>query len=226
MEIIHSKNSTNDNIFNLFESLNGTYQLQTFQMTNHLGNIFLYNQKVYLNVNDEDYKINIPIGHYTFSQLPNAVQNAINTATGESFSVSGNSNTRKLTFSNATPFKFNFLTFTNKSAKNILGITGDTALSTTHTSNIPCDLNSIKSFFCHVNEENTKPFNTTNLTASFIVSVNAVYGDTIQYPKQTHDIAPILTFKNVNRLSIEFTTLENEILDFSDYDWFFIIRKI
>lgn len=226
MEIIHSKNSTNDSIFTLFESLNGWYQLETFQMTNHLGNVFTHNHKIYLNVNDEDYEIDIPIGHYTFSQLPNTLQNIINTATGESFSVTGDSNTRKLTFSNTTPFKFNFSTFSNKSAKNILGITGDTALATSHTSNISCDLNSIKSFFCHVREENTKPFNTTNLTASFMVCVNATYGELIQYPKYTHDIAPKLKFRNVNRLSIEFTTLENEILDFSDYDWFFIIRKI
>lgn len=225
MEIIHSKNSTNS-IFDLFESLNGSYQLKTFQMTNHLGNVFSHNNKIYLNVNDENYEIDIPIGHYTFSQLPNALKNAINTATGETFTITGNSNTRKLTFSNTTPFKFNFLTFTNKSAKNILGITGNTALATSHTSNISCDLNSIKSFFCNVREENTKPFNTINLTASFIVNVNSPFGDVIQYPKQSHDIAPILKFNNISKLSLEFTTLENEILDFSNYDWFFIIRKI
>ena len=153
MEIIHSKNSTNGSQIDLFESLKGRYQLTSFQMTNNLGNVFTHNNKIYLTVNSIDYEIEIPLGYYTFSQLPNAIQTAIQTATGESISVTGDSNSRKLTFSNDTPFKFNFSTFSNNSASKILGITGNTALATSQISNISCDLKPIKSFFCHIQED-------------------------------------------------------------------------
>ena len=92
------------------------------------------------------------------------IQTVLNNVTGESFSVTGNSTTKKLTFTNAAAFYFTFGTNTTNTAKDIIGISGNTTSNTTYTSDVCCDLNPIKSFFCEIREDNSKIFNTNTLT--------------------------------------------------------------
>ena len=171
------------------------------------------------------HEINMTEGHFTFSQLPSMIQTAINNETGESFTVTGNSHTRKLTFTNSNAFQFTFGTNIYNSGQKIIGISGNTTSNTTYTSDICCDLNTIKSFFCEIREDNSKIFNTNTLTASFLITINEPFGNIIQYPKYSHDSKVLLHFNDVRKLNIKFYTIDNKPL-YIDNEWFIILKKL
>ena len=225
MEIIQSKNSNNNSNYELFDTLSGNYVLETFQVTNNFYNIYSWNKKIYIFVNGNNYEVDMIEGHFTFSQLPSMIQTVLNDATGESFIVNGNSNTRKLTFTNSNGFYFTFGTNTSNSGKNIIGISGNTTSNITYTSDICCDLNTIKSFFCEIREDNSKIFNTNTLTASFIITINEPFGNIIQYPKYSGDSKVLLHFNDVRKLNIKFYTIDNKPLYIND-EWFIILKKL
>lgn len=224
MEIIQSKNTTNNLDYDLFDTLSGKYVLETFLSTNNIYNIQSWNKKIYLFVDGDNFSIDMTEGYFTFSQLSSMIQTVINNATGESFTVTGNSNTRKLTFSNSNAFYFTFSSNTTNSGKDIIGISGDTTSNTTYTSDVACDLNPIKSFFCEIREDRIKKYTTDTLSASFMVTLNDEFGKTLKYPKDYCDTKPILKFNDRRKLNIRFYTIDNKTLSLSD--WILILKKI
>ena len=224
MEIIRSNNTTNNSDYDLFDTLSGKYVLETFLSTNNIYNIQSWNKKIYIYVSGDDYTVDMTEGYFTFSQLPSMVQTVINNTTGESFTVTGNSNSRKLTFNNSNAFYFTFGTNTTNTGKDIVGISGNTTSNTSYTSDISCDLNPIKSFFCEIREDGIKIYTTDTLSASFMITLNSDFGNILQYPKNTHDTRPIFNFNDTRKLNITFYTIDNKTLSLGD--WILILKKI
>ena len=222
---LHSSKATN-NKFTLDESISGIWKLQSFCFTNNLYNVNDTNNKIYINENGTDYTITLTNGYYDANDLKTHLQTQITSVISGTMTVSTNSNTNKFTFSNTITFYFTFGTNTTNSARKLIGMNAvDGTTATTQTSNNPIDLNTRKSIFVEICEDNNRDIVGINyFQQSFLINGEGGFGDIMRY-KNTDNFNQFVKFRNTKTLEFSFHDINNNSIDLnSDYE--IILEKV
>lgn len=181
---LHSSNMRNNTHY-LDENINGQYKLLSFSFTNNLFNVNETNNKIYFREGVSDLVATLTNGYYDITSLKDNISSAMNNVATGTISVSIDTDTNKYTITNpfATNFYFTFGTNTSNSSRKLLGFNENNGThSTSHTSNIPVDLNLHQNIFIKISEDNKKYVVGENyFNTSLIISGTASFGETLRY---------------------------------------------
>ena len=217
--IIHSAKNASNNVATLDNPINGVWKLISFKMTNNLFNVNDTNNKLYINENGSNFTVTLTNGYYDMSELKTMLTSAINNVISGTISITSDSNTRKFTFTNTLNFGFTFSTNTSNSGRKLIGMNAtDDSQATSHTSDIPIDLNTYKNIFLNVSQDdNNDVFSSSYFNSSLIIHGSGSFGDAYTFVSDDN-FHQYVRFRNTKKLEFRFHDIENNTIDLnSDY---------
>lgn len=173
----------NSNIWKLDKTIGGKYKLISFIFTNNIFNVNDTNNQVYFTDSTTSRVGTLTNGYYDFTDIQSNLQTAMNDASTDTFTVSGDTKTNKLTITSASNFRFTFGTNTTNTSRKLLGFTAtDGSNNTTQTSNICVDLNPYKQIFINVIQNDNRDIDGINyFNTSLIINGIGNFGDIVRY---------------------------------------------
>ena len=221
---LHSSQASN-NTYTLDQPITGKYRLLGFNCTNNIFNVNDTNNKIYINENSVNLIGNLTNGYYDASDFITMCSSVLNGVCSGTISISRNSNTNKLTIDNdGFSFYFSFGTNTTNSARKLLGFDEtDGTNSTAQTSNIPIDLNTCKSFFINISDNDDKDIQGINFfNTSFFIQGTGGFGEILRYIVRDNFEQIIKFSRGIKKIEIEFHDLNNNSVDLnSEYEILF-----
>ena len=225
---LHSTNSTN-NVFNLDKKINGTWKLLSFNMTNNLYNVDNTNNKIYIDEGGTDREITLANGFYDINSLKTELTTALNNICTGTFTITINSNTRTYIFTSTANFGFAFGSNTSNTGRKLIGMSEtDDTQTTSHSSDIPIDLNRHKNIFIRINEEdNNDVFSVSYFNTSLAINGNGTFGDSYTFVSDDNYNQYIRFKQNTKKISLNFHDMNNNTIELnSDYGILFEKVKI
>ena len=215
---LHSVNSTN-NTFDLDKKICGSWKLLSFNMTNNLYNVDNTNNKIYIDEGGTDRVITLTNGFYDINSLKTELTTEINNICTGTFTITIDTNTRKYTFSSTGNFGFSFGSNIENSARKLIGMNAsDDSQTTSHSSDIPIDLNKHKNLFIRIREdENNDVFSVSYFNTSLAINGNGSFGDLYTFTSDDN-YNQLVRFKHTKKLKLSFHDVDNNIVALnSDY---------
>ena len=205
-------NST-DQTFTLDKPISGIWKLLLFNMTNNLFNVNDKNNKVYFN-DGTNKTATLRSGYYDINELKTELTTQINSVGSGVLTISIDSTTRKYTFNNTVNFYFNFGTNTENSARKLVGMNAsDGTNSTSQTSDIPIDLNTYKSVFVKIAQDDQNDvFGVNYFDTSLILNGIGGFGDLYTYTADDN-FDQFIKLINTKKLKFSFHDLNNNTID-------------
>lgn len=223
--LIHSKDLTNNRL-KLDNIIQGHYQLSSFTFTNNIFNITDNNNKIYFTENSVPLTATLTNGFFDTSSITSNLSTALNASASGTITCSLDTNTNKLTISNASHnFYFTFATNTSNSARKLLGFNQtDGTDASSQTSDNPIDLNTHKSFFVNITENNDKNIDAPSFfNTTFMIQASGSFGEVSRYIKNDN-MNQYVKFKNVKHLSFRIHDDNNNDIDLNS-DWLMVLSK-
>lgn len=224
--IIKSSDLTTSSKLALRDDISGNWSLYYFSMTNHLYNVTSENNVVYGDLGGA-FSFSIPPGSYSYVDLTSQLQTQLNVVDPGNFTVTYSLITGKYTVTNSTNnWYWTFGTNTTSSAYKLLGsLATDSTSALAWTSDVTADLISRPVFFIEFREDVDRRFvDSDHLTASFMISSDSLFQEAIRVDNMNSPTQDI-TFKLTKNLTVHFLDLSGNALDFSNHDWFLVLKK-
>lgn len=196
----------------------------------------------FIDVNSTEFEVQIPIGNYTITELTNQITSSLNAAgSANTFSVSSNSKTNKITISSASNFQllFNGGTETyNNSTRTIykensigklIGFSmTDLSGSNSYTSQNQYDLNGPTYVLLHINELNNLDGIKNSIKDAFAKIPFDTNQNEYKFFKESNDYEVITEFSpplaKLAQLNIRFLNYDNSLYDFGGLDHTFLLK--
>lgn len=215
----HELRNVSDDPSNAFytfgTNLDGEYDLRCLLLTNTFYNVDSTNNKIYFNENSSNKTATITPGYYTVSTITTAVKSALDTASGgyNTFTVSIDSATKKMTFSASNNFSFVFtseLTPYN-TAHDILGIGyRNTTAATSYTATNIVNLGDPMSVYINIDAADNQFMSASNdVFGCIFVPLVKVYGEVIEINQLNYP--QTIKIKHTNRLRIQIRDADGQI---------------
>ena len=226
MLYLHSSQGTN-NRYTLDNAIEGVYKLISFSCTNNIYNVDDTCNKIYFNENGINYETTLENGYYNYNDFVTECLRAISDVSLGSLTATRDSNTNKLRIINSLSFYFTFGSNTENSARKLMGFNEvDGTNSTLQVSDNPMDLNTHKSFFINISDNDNKNIEGIDFyRTSFIIQGEGGFGEILRY-KINENIEQYIKFsRGVKNIDIKFHDLNQEVLDInSEYE--IILKKV
>jgi len=161
----------------------GIYKVKEFTMINNLYNVTTNNNKIYFDETAILKTGTLTSGFYIASDLITNIQDAMDLAGGNTYTITHDDLTNKFTFSSSGNFGFAFSSNTASTSRFLLGMNAsDVAESTSDISDFPIRLCPNKSFYlkfptCSTYDNLTL---SNNNTTNIRISSDALFGDIIR----------------------------------------------
>lgn len=209
--------------------LNGAYRVKNVQMSNSVYSVRSgINDKIYFYENSTSKSATIVAGQYTSSTITTAIKTVMDTASGghNTYTVSFDSATQKITFSASNAFYFEFATNTSASARRILGFNAeDTASGTSITSTNAIDLSGTHGVYIAIRQADHNLRTTSEKLKSSIYVPFGVSSNSFQN-QWMGDINQIVEFDSVSDLSVKLHDDNGEDLSLHGIEWTLMLQKI
>ena len=216
-----------NNIFNLDKRIVGSYKLLSFICTNNIYNITDRNNKVYWNDNGTDRETTLTNGYYDESDFTSMLSSKLNDVASGGMTISLDNNTRKLTITSTNNFYFSFGSNTSNSGRKLLGFNEeDGSNNTSQTSDIPIELNTNKTLFISIGEDDNKDIEGIDFfNASLVINDVIVFGECLRYINNNNFEQYIRFRKPTNKISISFHDDENNTINLNS-EYHIILQKV
>lgn len=221
----------NDLVFECKESLEGSYELTFFQMTNNIYNVSTgENDKVYLTHSvDGVQEITLDKGSYDAADLAVELKAKLDAISAVVYTVSYALTTGKYTISpDSGTLQFTFGTNTSASARKLLGfLEADTLAAASLVSDVPIDLKLHDMIVVSVLQDNlsyvTLP---SGVEASLLIPIeNIEFGSRI-FHSRNQNFNQLIRFTNsTSRLSVRLFSIDGDLLDINGADWVMAFRR-
>ena len=224
-----SQGNSNQGRLEVTVPVKGTYLLLEFSVNDRLFNVNSNNNKVYLRINSTtNYTKTLTPGYYSLAQLASELSTQLNTISGQTFTVTSDSKTGKMTVSIMGDNEFNFTFNTNKlnSARIILGFSQvDTNNGSVQTSDNSADLTPCKTIFCRIGHDPNVVSN-NHLYTSLLLSGDSQFGGVFRY-KLSESYPQMICFNTSTKsVGYHFHDDKNETIDFNGCEWMMLLQKI
>lgn len=205
----------------------GSYELVEAFVPISYYNVNSRNNVIRLFDNGSAKTATITAGFYTSSTLTAAVKTALDAASGgfQTYTVSIDSTTMKLTVTAGAAFQFLFGTVSTSSAASVLGFSdSDTSAATSQTSDNIINLNPVLSFNINIEGEGdilTAAGNQQTFTV-------AITGNSQSYVQYTPDPGAIsVTFRTPKKtLRVKVQDDNGQLLDLNGADYYVLLREM
>ena len=220
-------------VIKLSNSINGTFCIESFLLTDRLYNVNDLNNKVYINsyngATPSDHVLTLRNGFYSPTQLRDELAVQLNTISGNVYTVAYDTKKAKYTIAETSgdTFKFTFLDNSTNSSRKILGFSkSNTSYSTSHTSDLAIDLCPHKVIFLNFQEVDRKNIITTEHShTDLYFTANSSFGSVIRW--NMFDYSQIINFsKTPKELRYRFHNINNSNLDLNGVEWVLIMSKL
>ena len=216
---LHSSKATN-NVFNLDKKINGSWKLLSFHMTNNLYNVSNSNNTIYIDEGGIERVITLNNGFYDINSLKTELTTSINAITSGTFTITIDTDTRKYSFSSTANFGFTFGSNSSNSARKLIGMNAtDDSQATSHSSDIPIDLNAHKNLFIRISQDdNNDVLGLSYFHTSLAINGAGSFGDLYTFVSDDNYDQYVRFKQNTKKLEISFHDVDNNTVELnSDY---------
>ena len=222
---LDSEKATN-NIFILDKMISGVYKLVSFTYTNNIYNVTDNNNKIYWNENGSNLITTLDNGYYDSSDFTSHLLSKLGTDGSGTINVSLDSNTRKFTITNSLNFYFSFGSNTSNSARKLLGFNAeDGSNGTSQTSNNPIDINTCKSVFITIEQDDHRLVEGIDFfNSSLVISGSSDFGETFRYI-DIDNFSQYVKFRKTKKLKVTFHDTSNNNINLNS-EYQIILKKI
>ena len=223
--ILDSNKASND-IFVLDKKISGVYKLVSFMYTNNIYNVTDSNNKIHWNENGSNLTTTLTNGYYDSSDFVSHLLSKLQASGSGNINVSLDSNSRKLTITNTLNFYFTFGSNTSNSAKRLLGFEAqDGSNNTTQISSSPIDLNTCKSVFVKMDQDDLRLVEGIEFfNSSLFISGSSDFGETFRYV-DVDNFNQYVKFKPTKKLKISFHDISNNTINLNS-EYQIILKKM
>lgn len=211
------------------ELLDGIYKLIEFSTINSIYNVNNYNNKIYFDESSSSKVATLTNGSYDLSSIVTEIQTQMNSAGGNTYSLSLSSTTNKISFVSTGDFAFTFGSNTNNSARFLLGMNEEDVSpeAESDVSDFTIDISPIKYIFCSFDRINSPNIiSNTSLNATFLIrDNNSSFGSILNYKNDDNSYKQIVELKTIKNIKYEFFDDEfNPLNNFNE--WILILERI
>ena len=206
--------------------LSGEYKILEFVMGNCLYNVNDTNNKIYFNESASLKTATLVNGNYSSFQFAAIIKTAMDLAGGNTYIVSYNAITNKVSWTSAGNFGFAFFTNQVNSSYKLLGISNlaDDVESMARTSDNCIDLAPNKIIYLYFPEGGNNITLSNNNQTSLYISVGSNFGDVIRQNYSDENIT--LNFNDKTNISFILQNEDgNELLHSNGTEWNLILDK-
>lgn len=218
-----SSSSSNFKI-RLQEPLNGRYRVECISMPNLFYNVNSSNYSVYTSLGD----VNLTPGYYTSSSFVTHLQTQLQTVDAN-YTVTLDSNTKKITVANTGAFTLDFGTDTTASARILMGFNqADTASGTSVTGDNPINLAPQPIVFIDIPQNNQQIMTSSvssSLRGCLMVPLSSAFGsfEILRYS----DLPQIVDlYQPTNTLDIGLYDDQGNAMSLNNHDWTMLLTKL
>jgi hypothetical protein len=219
---LDSEKSSN-NIFTLDKRISGEYRLVSFIYTNNIYNVTDNNNKIYWNENGSNLITTLVNGYYDSSDFTSHCSTQLNSDASGTVTVSLDSNTKKYTITDTLNFYLTFGSNTGNSARKLLGFAETDGINnTTQTSSTAIDLNTCKSVFVTIEQDDHRLVEGIDFfNSSLMISGVADFGEAFRYI-DVDNFCQFVKFRQTKKLSLTFHDTSNNSINLnSEYQIIF-----
>lgn len=196
----------------------------------------------FIDTNSNTYEVFLPVGNYTIDELTTQIQNSMNSSgTSDTYTVTNNSKTNKITISTISNFQLLFNGGTEKyndSERNIykqnsigklLGFTmNDLSNSNSYTSQNQYNLNGPTYVLLHINELNNLDGIKNSIKNAYAKIPLDTNQNEYKFFKDSNDYTVITEFSpplaRLSQLNIRFLNYDNTFYDFGGLEHTFLLK--
>jgi hypothetical protein len=201
------------------------YELDEFIMNNNLYNVNDNNNKVYFDEGGGNLTATLTNGFYYPTDFATELKTQLDSAGGDTYTVTYSSITGKLTIGSTGTFGFQFASNTSNTARYLLGLEKvDQPIASSQLSGV-LDLAPHKALFIKFDDDSNKHIKGSDyFVATFVISNEKSFGDVVRY-KKNNNYSQYIKFSSSGSLHFRFINDKNQDVNLNNAQWIMILRR-